>query len=143
MEPDQDGFVVDSSVTMAWCFDDEATDYTDKVRDALVEVRAVVPALWRLEVANASLVGERRRRLDAARVRRFLTLLAKLPIVIDEETAERAWGETLHLAWSQNLSVYDAAYLELAIRRGLPLATLDEKLKAAAKAAGAAMYAAS
>lgn len=143
MEPDLDGFVVDCSVMMAWCFDDEATDYTNKVHDALVRMRAVVPSLWRLEVANATLVGERRKRLDAARGRRFLTLLVNLPIVVDEETAGRAWTDTFYLARAHNLSAYDAAYLELAMRRGLPLATLDGKLKTAAKAAGAAVYVAS
>ncbi len=72
-----DGFVLDCSVTMAWCFDDEATPETDRIRDALADVRAVVPALWPLEVANATLVGERRKRLDEARGGRFLSLLGR------------------------------------------------------------------
>ncbi len=135
-----DGFVLDCSVTMAWCFDDEATPETDRIRDALADVRAVVPALWPLEVANATLVGERRKRLDEARGGRFLSLLGSLPIVIDDETAARAWAETMHLARAHNLSAYDATYLEVAIRRGLPLACLDGKLKAAAGAVGVPLY---
>src|SRR5215469_10408339 len=96
--PNSDQFALDCSVTMAWCFDDEATPYTDGVRDSLAEVRAVVPALWPVEVANATLVGERRKRLDEARSSRFLALLGGLPIVVDGETAARAWAETMHLA---------------------------------------------
>ena len=82
----KDGFVLDCSVTMAWCFDDEATPYTDGVRDSLADMRAVVPSIWPLEVANATIVGERRKRLDEARSRRFFVLLEALPIVLDEET---------------------------------------------------------
>ena len=140
MDEIKDGFVLDCSVTMAWCFDDEATPYTDGVRDRLAEVRAIVPSLWSLEVANAAIVGERRKRLDEARTLRFVALLNGLPIVIDDETAAKAWSETMHLARAYNLSAYDAAYLELAIRRGLPLACLDGKLKTAAEAVGVRLY---
>jgi predicted nucleic acid-binding protein len=140
MEETKDGFVLDCSVTMAWCFDDEATPYTNGVRDSLADVRAFVPTLWPIEVANATIVGERRKRLDEARSSRFLSLLNSLPIVIDEETAARAWADTMHLARAHNLSAYDATYLELAIRRGLPLACLDGKLKTAAIAVGVPPY---
>jgi predicted nucleic acid-binding protein len=140
MEETKDGFVLDCSLTMAWCFDDEATPYTDSIRDKLSEVRAVVPTLWPIEVANATIVGERRKRLDEARSSRFLSLLSSLPIIVDEETATRAWADTMHLARAYNLSVYDATYLELAIRRGLPLACLDGKLKTAAQAVGVPLY---
>ncbi len=140
MEETKDGFVLDCSVTMAWCFDDEATPDTNAIRARLADVRAVVPSLWPLEVANVAVVGERRKRLDEARVLRFFALLGGLPIVIDEETAARAFGETTTLARAHDLSVYDAAYLELAIRRGLPLATLDARLKAAALAVGIPMF---
>lgn len=136
----KDGFVLDCSVAMAWCFDDEATPYTDGVRDRLAEMRAVVPAIWPLEVANATLVGERRTRLDEARSTRFFGLLGGLPIVVDDETGGNAFGEIVHLARAYQLSAYDAAYLELAIRRGLPLATLDDGLKAAARAVGVMLY---
>lgn len=136
----KDGFVLDCSVTMAWCFDDEATPYTNGVRDSLASLRAVAPSIWRLETANAVIVGERRGRLDEARGRRFFVLLGALPIIIDEETGDRAFGDVVHLARTYQLSAYDAAYLELAIRRGLPLACLDGKLKAAASVAGVALY---
>lgn len=140
MDEAKDGFVLDCSVTMAWCFADEVTPYTEGVRDQLANVRAIVPMLWSLEVANACIVGERRQRLDEARTLRFLTLLSGLPITIDDDTAARAWSDTIHLARAHNLSAYDAAYLELAIRRGLPLACLDGKLKTAATAVGVALY---
>jgi predicted nucleic acid-binding protein len=141
MEGPDDGFVLDGSVTMAWCFDDEATPYTDGVRDRLAIARAVVPTIWPLEVANAALVGERRRRLDEARTVRFLALLGDLPIVVDDRTSGRAFGAIAHLARAHNLSAYDAAYLELAMRRALPLATLDAKLIAAARAVGVPLMA--
>jgi predicted nucleic acid-binding protein len=141
MEEAKDGFVLDCSVTMAWCFDDEATPHTDSVRDSLAIVGAVVPSIWPLEVANATIVGERRKRLDEARSRRFITLLESLPIAVDDETSTRAFGDISHLARAYQLSAYDAAYLELAVRRGLPLACLDGKLKAAATAAGVSLFA--
>jgi predicted nucleic acid-binding protein len=136
----QDDFVLDCSVTMAWCFGDEATAYTDGVRDCLAEKRAVVPSIWPLEAANATLMGERRKRLDEARGQRFFVLLAALPIVVDSETSSRAFGDIVHMARTHQLSAYDAAYLELAIRRGLPLACNDGKLRNAALAAGVALF---
>ena len=136
----KDGFMLDCSVTMAWCFDDEATPYTDGVRDSLADIRAVVPSNWPHEAANATIMGERRKRLDEARSRRFLVLLEALPIILDEETGTRAFGDTVHLARTYQLSAYDAAYLELAIRRGLPLACNDGKLKTAAVAAGVVLF---
>ena len=85
-------------------------------------------------------MGERRKRSTEAQASAFLARLGRLPIVVDEETDARAWGDTLSLARAQNLSAYDAAYLELAMRCGLPLASLDEKLKAAATAVGVGLY---
>ncbi len=93
-----------------------------------------------LEVANTTIMGERRKRLDEARSRRFFVLLEALPIVVDDETSSRAFGEIVHLARSHQLSAHDAAYLDLAIRRGLPLACHDGKLKTAALAAGVASF---
>jgi predicted nucleic acid-binding protein len=136
----QEDFVLDCSVTMAWCFDDEATPYTDGVRDSLADKRAVVPSIWPLEAANATIMGERRKRLDEARSQRFFVLLAALPIAVDDETSSRAFSDIVHLARTHQLSAYDAAYLELAIRRGLPLACNDGKLKNAALAAGVALF---
>jgi predicted nucleic acid-binding protein len=135
-----DGFVLHCSVTMAWCFDGEATAYTERVQDQLARVRAVVPTIWPLEVANAALVGERRKRLDAARSTRFLAFLNALPIVCDDETSPRSFGDIIHLARAHKLSAYDAAYLELAIRRNLPLACLDGKLKTAAAGVGIELF---
>jgi predicted nucleic acid-binding protein len=140
MEETKDGFVLDCSVTMAWCFDDEATPYTDSVRDCLTDMRAVVPSIWSLEAANATIMGERRKRLDEARSRRFFVLLEALPIILDEETGTRAFRETVTLARSYQLSAYDASYLELAMRRGLPLACLDGKLRTAAGAVGVMLF---
>jgi len=137
---DTNGFVLDGSVTMAWYFKDEANDYADAVRDGLVSTWAVVPALWPLEVSNTLVMGERRKRSTPAQAATWLGLLRALPITVDDETAGRAWGETLGLARAQSLSAYDAAYLELAMRRGLPLATLDDKLKAAATTVGVSLF---
>jgi predicted nucleic acid-binding protein len=133
-------FVLDGSVTVAWFFEDETDDYAESVEDSLVSATPIVPSLWRLEVANALLVGERRKRTTEAKVTTFLSLLKRLPIALDDETGARAWQESLALARAHNLSVYDAAYLELSLRRNLPLATIDGRLKAAAVAAGVAEY---
>jgi predicted nucleic acid-binding protein len=133
-------FVLDGSVTLAWFFEDEADAYAEAVQDSLETAAAVVPSLWPLEVANALVVGERRRRTTEAKANAFLTLLQAIPVTTDDETATQAWRGSLPLARSHQLSVYDAAYLELALRRDLPLATLDKNLKAAASAAGVALY---
>lgn len=137
-----DEFVLDGSVTMAWYFKDEENDYANAVRDGLGVSRAVVPSHWPLEVANTILVGERRKRSNQAQAAAWTGLLASLPITVDDETATRAFSDVLNLGRAQNLSAYDAAYLELAMRRGLPLATLDAKLKAAAGAVGVPIYSA-
>jgi predicted nucleic acid-binding protein len=135
-----DGFVLDWSITLAWYFQDEANAYADSVQDSLAETGAVVPALWPLEVANILVIGERRGRSTVAQATSWIALLKGLPIRIDEETTSRGWTDTLSLARSQNFSVYDASYLELALRLGVGLATLDEKLKAAAAATGVPIY---
>jgi predicted nucleic acid-binding protein len=135
-----EAFVLDGSVTMVWGFEDEADDYADAILDRMPNLQAYVPSLWSLEVANVLLVGERRRRTTPADTSRFLAILGTFPITVDEETVTQAWADTLHLARAHDLSAYDAAYLELAIRRGLPLATLDAKLKAAANAVGVPLY---
>jgi predicted nucleic acid-binding protein len=133
-------FVLDCSIVMAWFFEDESDPYAEAVEDSLPSASAVVASLWPLEVGNALLVGERRRRTTEAKVSTFLQVLRVLPIELDGETAAHAWQETLSLARTHKLSVYDAAYLELAARRSLPLASLDKNLKAAAAAVGVAMY---
>ena len=134
-----EGFVLDNSIVMAWSFEDEVDKYADAVLERLADTRAVVPGLWPLEVANALLMGERRKRSTEAETIRWTGILAALPITIDGETNSHAWSDTLSLARGHNLSAYDAAYLELAIRRGLPLATIDGKLRTAAEAVGVAL----
>ena len=128
--------VLDCSVTMSWCFDDEADQYSDKVLDALVGGEAAVPAIWPLEVGNVLLVAERRRRLTEAAALKFVELLKALPIRVDEKSSARALGQVLSLGRQHGLSTYDAAYLELAIRLGAPLATKDRALKAACHKSG-------
>jgi predicted nucleic acid-binding protein len=132
--------VIDSSVAIAWCFPDKRDDYSQSVLSALTSQRAVVPDLWHLEIANTLLVGERRNRSTQANTVKWLGFLAALPIAVDEETKLRAFTHTVSVARERNLSAYDAAYLELAIRRDLPLATLDDKLKAAALAVGTPLF---
>src|SRR3954447_18981818 len=136
-----DEFVLDGSVSLAWYFKDELNNYAEAVRERLDRTRAVVPALWPLEIANAVLMGERRKRSTEAQAATWLGILSAFPVVIDDETNGRAWSDTLNLARAQDLSAYDAAYLELAMRRGLPLATLDARLKAAAAAVGVPAFA--
>jgi predicted nucleic acid-binding protein len=133
-------FVLDCSLTLAWFFEDEANAYAEAVEDSLTASSAIVPTLWPLEVANAMVMGERRSRTTEAKSTTFLGLLKSLPIALDDETALRAWQESIQLARTHQLSVYDAAYLELALRRGLSLASLDDKLKAAAAACGVPEY---
>jgi predicted nucleic acid-binding protein len=139
-KPPKEGLVIDSSVALAWCFPDEQDDYSQSVLDALGSERAIVPELWHLEVANTLLVGERRKRSTQANTMTWLGFLASLPIAVDEETKRHAFGNTVNLAREHNLSAYDAAYLELAIRRGLPLATLDDKLRTVAQTVGVPLY---
>jgi predicted nucleic acid-binding protein len=126
-------FVLDSSVTLAWVHSEETSPAVSRVLQLLSSDGAWVPSLWRLEVANILEMGVRRRRHDAAFRDATLADLALLPITLDLETATHAWGDTLRLAERHGLPLYDAAYLELAHRRRLPLATLDAELRAAAK----------
>jgi predicted nucleic acid-binding protein len=128
--------VLDSSITVAWLYREEATRSVDELFEDLIEASAWVPALWHLEVANVLQVGIRRGRHAADFRDRVLSDLSEFPIHVDSETARQAWGATARLAEHHRLTVYDAAYLELALRRGLPLATLDEDLRTAAEAEG-------
>lgn len=129
-------FVLDASLTLAWYFDDETTPATDEVLDRLTEEGAVVPALWRLEVGNALQMAVRRQRIDATYRDNALAELAAMPITIDAETNARAWTTTLHLSERFALTLYDAAYLELAQRLDLALATLDAELRSAGRSLG-------
>ncbi len=125
-------FVVDNSVVMSWCFKDETNNYADTVLDMLIESAAVVPSIWPLEVVNVLIVAERKKRLSESDSIRFLTLLSQLPIVVEYERPDMM-KELLALARSNNLSSYDASYLDLAMRKGFPIATLDNKLIEAAR----------
>jgi predicted nucleic acid-binding protein len=128
--------VLDSSATLAWIYGDETTESIRGVFEAVADHGAVVPSLWRLEVAN-SLTGAMRRGLIDAEFRRAaLADLAFLDIAVDPHTDANAWAATLEVADRFRLTVYDAAYVELAGRRELPLATLDEEMRAAGAALG-------
>ena len=133
------GFVLDCSVAVAWCFGDETNSYTEAALQDLADSGAVVPSIWPLEMANVLLVAERRKRISKAQSRRFFELLQTLPIAVDEVSAARAWNGVLSLAREQHLSAYDAAYLELAMREGLPIATRDNALRKAAMRCGIAV----
>jgi predicted nucleic acid-binding protein len=139
-KPPKEGLVIDGSVAIAWCYPDERDTYSQSVLNALASRQAIVPNRWHLEVANMLIVGERRKRCTQADTVTWLGFFNSLPIAVDEETKAHAFGDILSLAREHGLSVYDAAYLELAMRRGLPLATLDDKLETAARAIGVPLY---
>ena len=130
------GIVVDASTALAWCFPDEASDYADGVLVALEGKTILVPAVWGLEIANAVLAGERKKRLRQPEIRRFTTLLENLSLFQDMQPVAEHVSNVLPLAREYSLSAYDAAYLELSMRHGAPLATLDVKLQKAAVRAG-------
>jgi len=132
-------FVLDNSVALTWCFEDERTSATTALLEQVAESGAWAPMLWPLEALNGLLVAERRGRLDAPRRQRLSGFLRALPITLDDEMASHAWTTTAHLAERFKLSSYDAAYLELAQRHGLPLASLDRGLRVAASALGLAV----
>lgn len=130
-------FVLDCSATLPWVFESEATKATDALLDQLARgAKAWVPALWHLELANVLLGAKRRGRMDQAGIEKFLGTIALYDIAVDSDTMPNAWAKTLAQAERYDLSVYDGAYLELALRRGLPLATLDSALISAMKRAG-------
>ena len=132
--------MVDASVALAWCFPDEASEYADRVLVALKGQTLVVPAVWGLEIANALLTGERRKRLKQPEILRFVALLEGLSILQDGQAVSESVNNVLPLARDYGLSAYDAAYLELAIRHDVPLATLDRNLQKAAKRAGIRIF---
>jgi len=121
---------------MAWVFPDEANDFTDSLRESLLTDNTVVPALWSIEVENVLLVATRRGRISEDDWQRIRDDLVALPIDIDPGSCDRVLDSVLPIANDYRLSVYDAMYLELALRRGLPLATLDTELVAAGEMAG-------
>ncbi len=129
-------FVLDCSVAMSWCFEDEADGYSDRILDLLAKGEGHVPNLWLLEVANVLIAAERRGRITEADSANFVELLTSLPIVVDEEASSQAIVTLLAYSRAHGLTSYDAAYLELAMRQGLPLATRDKLLRAACKKSG-------
>lgn len=135
----KDGFVVDNSVVMSWFLRDDAGPFADAVLGKLEGCAALVPSVWPLEVANTLLTAERRNLITESDAVRFISLLTKLPISIENATHRNQMTELYSLGRKHGLSSYDASYLSLAMRTGLPLATLDEKLKKSARRAGVAL----
>jgi predicted nucleic acid-binding protein len=133
-------FVLDCSVVLSWCFPDERSTNSERFLSMLAKAKTTVPALWFLELSNALIVGERRKRLSSTETTEVLQLLSKLPIEVDERSGFPFAANVLTLARRHGLSAYDAAYLELAQRLALPIATLDRRLQTAAKAAGINLY---
>jgi predicted nucleic acid-binding protein len=131
-----EGIVIDASVALAWCFPDEASDYADSVLLALENRTAIVPSIWSVEITNALFVGERRKRIQQPEVRRFVELLTALTILEDGQPFADTMSNILPLSREYELSAYDAAYLDVAVRHGAPLATLDSALQKAGRAAG-------
>lgn len=128
--------VLDSSIALAWVLPGEGDHATEQLLDEIAADGAAAPGLWPLETGNVLLVAEKRQRITSIERRQALATLAGLPVQIDPKTAAQAWGQTLSLAEAQGLTVYDASYLELALRLALPLASLDKALRAAAAACG-------
>jgi predicted nucleic acid-binding protein len=129
-------FVVDSSVALSWCFEDERTPAIRTLLESVGEGGAVVPQHWPAEVLNGLMMAERRQRIDADRRRQLADFLHDLPLAIDPDTTSQLWRATQSLAERFRLTVYDAIYLELAQRKQLALATLDGELRRAGTALG-------
>lgn len=136
-------YVLDNSVAMRWLLASKRKAdqlYAEKVLQSLADAESIVPNLWHLEAANMLLAAEKSSELEPGEVESFIAQLERLPIQVDSLTANQVFSRTLGLSRSYNLSSYDAAYLELAMREGLPLATLDKALIRAAKKSGVALY---
>lgn len=129
-------FVLDASMTLSWCFADESDERAVAVLERLRSDEAVAPALWPLEVTNGLVVAERRGRLQGDEAAQAAVMVAALPVAVEPLARQRTFESTYRLARAHGLSSYDAAYLELAARLGLPLATLDGRLAAAAEGEG-------
>jgi predicted nucleic acid-binding protein len=130
------GCVIDASAVLAWCFEDEGGREADALIERVAAEGAAAPGMWSLEIANGLVMAERRGRIKAADSAAFVAMIEELPIVADRATGARALHETISLAREHRLTAYDAAYLELAMRLGLPLATGDRGLSAAAQRVG-------
>jgi predicted nucleic acid-binding protein len=130
------GIVIDASVALAWCFPDEASEYAESVLFAVENQTVIVPAIWAVEITNALLVGERRKRIRQPEIRRFVDLVKDLNVVEERQAFTDTVGKVLPLGREYDLSAYDAAYLDVAVRHEIPLATLDGPLQKACIAAG-------
>lgn len=135
-DENNNNFILDASVTLAWFFSDEATPATNQLLDQLLTSTAFVPNIWPLEVSNILVGAEKRKKVTYANIIQFLDQLEKLNIQIDNETSKLAFHDILSLAHSEELTTYDAAYLELAMRKGLSIASKDKLLCKAAKNVG-------
>lgn len=133
-------FVLDTSIAAAWVLEDEQNDLADQVIDSLVTMTATAPHLWSLELANILLVCERRGRIDEAKRQLMGEAVRDLGVLEQPQPQDVIFGSVMDLATRHGLSSYDASYLELAVRLGLPLATLDEPLKKAALAEGVPVF---
>jgi predicted nucleic acid-binding protein len=133
--------VIDASSVLAWCFEDESGAEADALIAKVAADGAAVPSLWSLEIANGLVMSERRGRIKPAETASFVAMIEELPIVADQATGARALHETMSLAREHGLTAYDAAYLELAMRLGLPLATDDRSLRVAAERSGVPLLA--
>jgi len=135
-----DGFVLDASVTLAWMFEDETNEFADRVQDRIQISEVIAPAIWPLETLNAVLMAERRGRLLPAKRPEIVRRLRALPINVDSSDRARTFDSIMPLAVALGVTTYDASYLELALRRSLPLATIDQRMTAAASAAGVPLF---
>lgn len=133
------GVVVDASLTLAWALPDEASAYTDAILRFVASSKACVPDLWAHEVANGLIMAQRHGRITAAQRALFIEELLKLPIEVVRAPVRTVLELQAELAGRYSLTVYDAAYLDLALRKGLHLATQDKALLAAAAKAGIAI----
>lgn len=129
-------FVLDASVALAWCFSDEATPRTIELLESLTSDKALAPSIWTLEIGNILIGAQRKKKISYADITRFLEMLKNINIEIDPETVDRSFHEILSLAHSEGLTTYDAAYLELAMRKGIPLATKNTQLQEAGRKLG-------
>lgn len=128
--------VLDCSIAMTWCFDDESTPATDAFLERLGKGEGVVPSLWHVEIGHVLITAERKGRTTPDRIKEFLADVSELEIVVDPRTSAAVFCETVAIARRHRLTVYNSTYLELAIRRSLPLATLDRDLAEAARREG-------
>jgi predicted nucleic acid-binding protein len=136
-------FVLDNSVSMRWLLESNKKSdqvYAESVLKSLIDSEALIPNLWHLEASNVLLGAEKRKEVGTGEVERFISQLENLPLRVDAFTYQKSLNRIMVLARSYKLSSYDAAYLELALREGLPLATLDREMIKAARKAGVDIY---